>query len=142
MAKNKIKRIKLYTHTDMDGYSCAVILKLYLESQYQIDVEYLDYTDLDCPKLTFKKDIELYDHIFVTDLNFKSLDMVERLFGIEIGNKYQDTENIKIHYINRNLKEIKNQTNFLLSLGIKKIVVKVSSTALALVLVLLRYECV
>ena len=99
MAKNKIKRIKLYTHTDMDGYSCAVILKLYLESQYQIDVEYLDYTDLDCPKLTFKNDIELYDHIFITDLNFKSLDMIERLFGIEIGNKYQDTVNIKIHYI-------------------------------------------
>lgn len=101
------KKIKLYTHTDMDGYSCSIILKLYLETQYDIDVEYLNYSDLDNKHLSFKKDIDKYEHIFITDLNFKSIDMIENLFNLK------DTDNNgKIHYIDHHKSDLNLQKIF------------------------------
>lgn len=104
------KKIKLYTHTDMDGYSCSIILKLYLENQYDIDVEYLNYSDLDDEHLRFKKDIDKYEHIFITDLNFKSMDMVEILFNLKDTNN-----NYKIHYIDHHKSDLNLQEMFTFS---------------------------
>lgn len=61
------KRIKLYTHTDLDGYGCSILLKIFLSTHYDIEVTYLDYSDI--KNTDFKKDIEKYEYIFITDLN-------------------------------------------------------------------------
>ena len=61
------KRIKLYTHTDLDGYGCSILLKIFLSANYDIEVTYLDYSDI--KNTDFKKDIEKYEYIFITDLN-------------------------------------------------------------------------
>lgn len=53
------KRIKLYTHTDLDGYGCSILLKIFLSANYDIEVTYLDYSDI--KNTDFKKDIEKYE---------------------------------------------------------------------------------
>ena len=119
------KKIKIYTHTDGDGHGCSVVLKILLGEYFDIEVEYLNYSDLDkLKKGYFVKNIDEYEHIFVTDLNFSDSKMFELLFGISseekplIKNNFWFNKYNKVHYIDHHksyfdLHEAsKNEINF------------------------------
>lgn len=51
------KRVKLFTHTDLDGIGCAVIANLAFGKE-NVDVEYLDYKEVNAVLKSF---LEIYD---------------------------------------------------------------------------------
>lgn len=81
-------KIKLFTHTDLDGVGCAIIA--YLEfGKENVDVEYCNYDDVDDKVEAFIENEDLYrsyDSIFITDISVSDqvasmidcLDKVER----------------------------------------------------------------
>ena len=64
-------RVKLFTHTDLDGIGCAVLA--YLSFGYEnVDVEQCNYDDIDDYVEAFMEDDGLYrsyDKIFITDIS-------------------------------------------------------------------------
>lgn len=64
-------KIKLFTHTDLDGVGCAIIA--YLEfGKENVDVEYCNYDDVDDKVEAFMENEDLYrsyDSIFITDIS-------------------------------------------------------------------------
>ena len=66
--------IKLFTHTDLDGVSCGIVLKA-LEHVYECDkscdIEYCDYDDVNEKIQSFinDKSYEKYDNIYITDIS-------------------------------------------------------------------------
>lgn len=65
-------RVKVFTHTDLDGISTPIIFKkLYDENLISFSFTYVDYTDLNVIS-DFFDDYKLaagYDYIFITDIN-------------------------------------------------------------------------
>jgi len=61
-------RIKLFTHTDLDGIGCAILGKLAFDD---IDIEYCNYDDVNKKVKDFilHKQYDYYDHIYITDLS-------------------------------------------------------------------------
>ena len=107
-------------------YQHSNTLFLYILNSIKEESEgYVSFTLDDFKKLL---DIEnLYERFYdlerkvlipvVEDLNKYSNYLINYQKEKKSDSKTSKITNIKIHYINRNLKEIKNQTNFLLSLG-------------------------
>lgn len=65
-----MSKIKLFTHTDLDGIGCAVLA--YLEfGEENVDVEYCDYKDVDekVRDLYVSGKDKLYDKIYITDIS-------------------------------------------------------------------------
>ncbi|WP_144472787.1 DHH family phosphoesterase [Bacillus pumilus] len=67
MLKAKSK-IKLFTHTDLDGVGCDVLGRLAFEN---IDVSHVDYHNVDTEVEAFiqKHEYEEYDRVFITDIS-------------------------------------------------------------------------
>ena len=64
-------RVKLFTHTDLDGIGCAVLAYLAFGKE-NVDVEYCNYDDIDNKVEVFMEDCDLYrsyDKIFITDIS-------------------------------------------------------------------------
>ena len=64
-------RVKLFTHTDLDGIGCAVLAYLAFGKE-NVDVEYCNYDDIDDKVEEFMEDDGLYrsyDKIFITDIS-------------------------------------------------------------------------
>lgn len=64
-------RVKLFTHTDLDGIGCAVLAYLAFGKE-NVDVEYCNYDDIDDKVEAFMEDDGLYrsyDKIFITDIS-------------------------------------------------------------------------
>lgn len=62
-------RIKLFTHTDLDGIGCAVLAYLAF-GQDNVDVEYCDYKDINEKVRNFYLFNDTgYDQIFITDIS-------------------------------------------------------------------------
>jgi oligoribonuclease NrnB/cAMP/cGMP phosphodiesterase (DHH superfamily) len=64
-------RVKLFTHTDLDGIGCAVLAYLAF-GRKNVDVEYCDYGDVDEKVEVFMEDCDLYrsyNQIFITDIS-------------------------------------------------------------------------
>lgn len=64
-------KIKLFTHTDLDGVSCAILAYLAFEKE-NVDVEYCNYDDVDDKVEAFMENEDLYrsyDSIFITDIS-------------------------------------------------------------------------
>lgn len=64
-------RVKLFTHTDLDGIGCAVLAYLAFGKE-NVDVEYCNYDDVDDKVEEFMEDDSLYrsyDNIFITDIS-------------------------------------------------------------------------
>lgn len=61
-------KVKLFTHTDLDGIGCAILGKLAFK---EINIDYCDYDDLYISIDNFiqNKEYENYDEIFITDLS-------------------------------------------------------------------------
>ena len=66
-----MSKIKLFTHTDLDGIGCAVLAYLAFGAE-NVDVEYCDYKDVD-DKVAKFIDQEMfdpkYDKVFITDIS-------------------------------------------------------------------------
>lgn len=66
--------IKLFTHTDLDGYGCSLVAHYYLGAQ-NLDVTYCGYgkennsSDFKISKFIENKEYENYDLILITDLS-------------------------------------------------------------------------
>ena len=64
-----MKKIKLFTHTDLDGIGCAVIAKLKFGDN--VDIEYCNYGDINIKVEKFLLDSSkhFYDFIYITDIS-------------------------------------------------------------------------
>ena len=63
-------KIKLLTHTDLDGMGCALLLRDYYGKD-NIDVSYIDYNNVNIELYKFLKEniVDLYDKVFITDIS-------------------------------------------------------------------------
>lgn len=64
-------KIKIFTHTDLDGVGCAIIAYLTFGKE-NVDVEYCNYDDVDNKVEAFMENEDLYrsyDSIFITDIS-------------------------------------------------------------------------
>lgn len=69
-------RVKVFTHNDLDGVSCALTLKkLYNPEHIVFNFEFISYSDYDKIEKFFDPENEEgakgYDYLFITDLNIK-----------------------------------------------------------------------
>lgn len=62
-------RIKLFTHTDLDGIGCAILMKNVYKNN-EVDIEYCDYGNVN-DKIGYflNKDYIKYDKVFITDIS-------------------------------------------------------------------------
>lgn len=58
--------IKLFTHTDLDGFGCAVLAKLAFEN---VDIEYVDYDEVDAAVSAYLSVATKEDMIYITDIS-------------------------------------------------------------------------
>lgn len=65
---NKDSKVKLFTHTDLDGAGCAVVARV---AFYNVDVVYCDYHNVDEKVRDFieSDDHKNYSHVFITDIS-------------------------------------------------------------------------
>ncbi len=65
-------KIKLFTHTDLDGVGCAILAYLAF-GRKNVDVEYCDYDNVNKKVEEFwdNPDLEVYDYILITDISIK-----------------------------------------------------------------------
>lgn len=64
-------KIKLFTHTDLDGVGCAILAYIAFGKE-NVDVEYCNYDDVDDKVEAFMENEDLYrsyDSIFITDIS-------------------------------------------------------------------------
>lgn len=63
-------KIKLFTHTDLDGVACA-ILGIIAFGKSNIDVEYCDYNDINekVKQFIINKEYNNYDFVYITDIS-------------------------------------------------------------------------
>lgn len=61
-------KVKLFTHTDLDGVGCAIVAKSAFEN---VSVEYCDYKEIDMKINYFLKSVKAndYDRVFITDIS-------------------------------------------------------------------------
>lgn len=67
-----MSKIKLFTHTDLDGIGCAILAYLAFGRE-SVDVEYCDYSNVNekVEKFWDDPELEAYDYIFITDISIK-----------------------------------------------------------------------
>lgn len=58
--------IKLFTHTDLDGFGCAVLAKLAFEN---VDIEYVDYDEVNAAVSAYLSVATKEDIIYITDIS-------------------------------------------------------------------------
>lgn len=63
-------KIKLFTHTDLDGVSCGVVLK-YLYLGHDVRILFCNYDDIndEVERFITSKSYKLYDSVFITDIS-------------------------------------------------------------------------
>lgn len=63
-------KIKLFTHTDLDGVGCAILAYLVFGRE-NVDVEYCDYSNIDETVRAFCETglYRIYDHVYITDIS-------------------------------------------------------------------------
>ncbi|WP_336761402.1 DHH family phosphoesterase [Paenibacillus sp. USHLN196] len=83
-------KVKLFTHTDLDGVGCAILANLAFD---EVDVEYCNYNEIDqkVKEFTELMKFKQYDKVFITDISVSKevADLIE----------YSVTE--KKEYLNR-----------------------------------------
>jgi oligoribonuclease NrnB/cAMP/cGMP phosphodiesterase (DHH superfamily) len=67
-------KVKVFTHNDLDGVSCALVLKkLYSSKNISFNFQFIGYHQYDEIRKFFdfeNGEARLYDYVFITDLNF------------------------------------------------------------------------
>jgi oligoribonuclease NrnB/cAMP/cGMP phosphodiesterase (DHH superfamily) len=66
--RNNMRKIKLFTHNDLDGIGCAILANL---AFIDLDIEYCDYGNINekVKALLENKDYNNYQHIYITDIS-------------------------------------------------------------------------
>lgn len=76
------KKVKIFTHTDLDGYGCALLTKLALGKD-NVSADYCGYTNINEKVKSFidKKKYNHFDFIFITDIsvNEEIADLINNL---------------------------------------------------------------
>ena len=64
-------KIKLFTHTDLDGVGCAILLRRYYGSE-NIDFEFCEYDGFErnINKFIDSKSFERYEYVYICDMSF------------------------------------------------------------------------
>jgi len=63
-------KIKLFTHTDLDGVGCAILMKVVSTvNNIESEIEFCDYNNINDKVNDFLKEINNYDKIFITDIS-------------------------------------------------------------------------
>jgi oligoribonuclease NrnB/cAMP/cGMP phosphodiesterase (DHH superfamily) len=74
-------KVKLFTHTDLDGIGCAIIAKLAFGKN--IDIEYCDYNNINeiIANYIISKDYENHETTFITDIsvNEQVAEMIDKI---------------------------------------------------------------
>ncbi len=75
-----MKKIKMFTHTDLDGVGCGVVSQLMLRDTYISDIQYANYNEINKFVLDFlnKEGYKGYDYIFITDISVNE-DVAEKI---------------------------------------------------------------
>lgn len=84
----KNQKIKLFTHTDLDGIGCSILFKKVYGSE-NVDVEYCDYNNVNLKIQNFLEDLnnlQKFDHVCITDISVSE----EIANKIELINKQKD----------------------------------------------------
>lgn len=65
-----IEKVKLFTHLDLDGYSCSILAQ-YVFGSENVDVTYCDYKNIDSIVQTFLEEEKAssYDLVLITDIS-------------------------------------------------------------------------
>lgn len=66
-----MNRVKLFTHTDLDGIGCAIVAYLAFGKE-NVDVEYCNYDDVNERVFDFARNLDLiekYNKVFITDIS-------------------------------------------------------------------------
>ncbi|WEV83631.1 DHH family phosphoesterase [Bacillus velezensis] len=81
-----IKKVKLFTHTDLDGVGCAIVCNHLLND---VEVEFCDYHNIDQKVLEFINNnrFKEYDLILVTDISVNK-DLAEKINEIQSTSKW------------------------------------------------------
>lgn len=63
-----MKKVKLFTHNDLDGVGCAIVAKLAFD---EVDVEYCNYNEIDLKVKDFTASMQFmnYDKVLITDIS-------------------------------------------------------------------------
>jgi oligoribonuclease NrnB/cAMP/cGMP phosphodiesterase (DHH superfamily) len=82
---NKIPtKIKLFTHTDLDGVGCAILANIVsVVNNIDVEIEFCDYNNINNKVNDFLKVINNYDKVFITDISVNE-EVTEKL------DKYND----------------------------------------------------
>lgn len=65
-----MKKIKLFTHTDLDGVGCAVLASLAFPApEYQLSITYVDYNNINQKVLQYFEDCQTDVFLLITDIS-------------------------------------------------------------------------
>jgi len=77
-------KVKLFTHTDLDGVGCAILGKIVsMVNNIDVEIEFCDYNNINDKVNDFLKVINNYDKVFITDISVNE-EIAEKL------DKYSD----------------------------------------------------
>lgn len=82
-------KIKMFTHTDLDGLGCAVIAKIAYGRNDTLDVEFCDYTNINERVKTFLLSSNRYDYdiMFITDISVNDEEVLKRITEFNLTNE-------------------------------------------------------
>ncbi|MMZ42354.1 Oligoribonuclease NrnB [compost metagenome] len=77
-----MRKVKLFTHTDLDGVGCAIVA-FRVFGRENVDVEYCENTEIHdaVRRFLYREEYELYDQIFITDMSVSPelAEMIDKL---------------------------------------------------------------
>lgn len=77
-------KVKLFTHTDLDGVGCAIVARHVFGDS--VDIEYNEYNEINDKVIKFiKEESDRYDKVFITDISVN--ENVAKVIDERIGDK-------------------------------------------------------
>jgi uncharacterized protein len=91
----EMKMVKLFTHTDLDGVSCAILAKIAFGED--IDIEYVNYNDVNEKISYFLHNTYLlnYERVFITDISVN--EEISELINNAYNNYYKNIKLLDHH---------------------------------------------
>lgn len=89
-----MKKIKLFTHNDLDGAGCAILAKIAYRDD--IDIQYCGYNNINEKVLEFitnESNFETYSFVYITDISVND-DTAKKIDDINKRSIYQDGNSI------------------------------------------------
>lgn len=80
-----MNKIKLFTHTDLDGIGCSIIAKLLYDDE-DLDISYVNYDEINIEVEKWMKDTTGYSNCYITDISVSD----------EVAQKLDKLENVEV----------------------------------------------